>query len=162
MEAHVFSHHDTPSFWAVTFFIPNSTCHLASLDPKQTASMYVPLVSALCFSFKILFLQLLASNPCLDSVSMNQKRPPGSCAWHWVRTMGRWTQRPSNSWTSFLTQVTCPIPWDRCICILAGIVAALRTAADNILPRPKETVPLRQTQQFQPLQTCFQIEYFTL
>lgn len=135
-----------PTFWTVPFSTPNTTCHLASFGPKQTPITYVPLASDFC----LYFLNLLLFYNCLPATLVqtlftqtgrSYLAAVHRTGWGWGRKMGRWTERPtSNSSTSFLTQATCLIPWARCIFILAGIVAALRTAADNTLHTPKESL----------------------
>lgn len=136
--------------------------HLPALHPSllQTQNVTWPawvqiihpsfmfLWSQLClFILRFTFvLQLLANNCCPDSLFTWAERSSwaaGNCTgWGWVWEMGRWTERPvSNSWTSFLMQATCLIPWARCIFILAGIVAALRTAADSIRTHLRRVFP---------------------
>lgn len=157
MKACAFSCHDIPPFQTVLFFTPNSKCHLASLGPNQTSIIYVPLASALCFCLKFSF---CFTTPCQQLFFTWGWRSCLACCtgWDWLSKMERWAGKPiSNSWTSFLLQAMCLIPWARCIFILAGIVAALRTAADSIPYISKEHFPSHWQQQFQPWQACFQL-----
>lgn len=120
-------------------------------------------LSSLCFHLKFCFYFY----NCLPATAVQTlcSHEPGEAAWQlcltvwgWWRKRGRWTERRiSNSWTSFLMQATCLIPWAQCIFILAGIVAVSRTAADSIPRKPKESFPSDWQQQFQPWQTCFQL-----
>lgn len=86
MEAHVFSRHvqylsePYPSL----FQTQHSTLP-AWIQSRQLAWMFLwSQLSVFILKFAFV-LQLLASNSCLDSVSMNQEKLPGSCAWPWVR-----------------------------------------------------------------------------
>lgn len=82
-------------------FLATMTYHLSELYPSLVQTQHATLPAGIqsrqlacmflwsqlsVFTLKFAFvLQLLVSDPCLNSVSTNQEKMPGSCAWHWVR-----------------------------------------------------------------------------